>query len=111
MEPGSESVEEKTAEERGVRGGAEGGGGGFDFGRVWMAGAFALLAAAAVLLYLRRPEAAFFAAGLGASAWFLHVRTTLKRKHDLVKDGGRNWRPRREVLEREARAGREAEEE
>jgi hypothetical protein len=71
----------------------------FDFGRVWRVAACALLAAAAVLLFLRRFEAAFFVAGLGAAAWFLNVRTALIRKHDLVKVGGRDWRPRREVEE------------
>jgi hypothetical protein len=71
----------------------------FDFGRIWRFAAYALLAAAAVLLFLRRFEAAFLVAGLGAAAWFLHVRTTLIRKHDLVKVGGRDWRPRREVKE------------
>jgi hypothetical protein len=30
---------------------------------------------------------------------FLNVRTALIRKHDLVKVGGRDWRPRREVKE------------
>ncbi len=69
----------------------------FDLGRVCRAAAYALFAAAAVLLLLQRFEAAFLAAGLGAAAWFLNVRTTLIRKHDLVKVGGRNWRPRREV--------------
>ena len=53
-----------------------------------------LLIAAAVLLYVRRPSAAFVAAALGISAWFLNVRNGLKRKHDLVKRGGRNWEPR-----------------
>ena len=71
----------------------------FDFGRVWRVAAYALLAASAPLFYLRRLDAAFLVAGLGVSAWFLHVRNTLIRKHDLVKVGGRNWRPRREVEE------------
>ena len=69
----------------------------FDFGRAFRVAAWLLFAAALVLLYLGRPEAAFLVASLGAAAWFLGVRTTLIRKHDLVKVGGRNWRPRREV--------------
>jgi hypothetical protein len=73
----------------------------FDFGRVWMVAAYVLFAGAAVLLYMGRPQAAFLVAVLGASAWFLHVRATLIRKHDLVKVGRRDWRPRREV-ERES---------
>lgn len=76
---------------------AAGGPARFDFGRVWRFAAYALLAAAAGLIFLRRPDAAFLFAGLGAAAWYLNVRTTLIRKHDLVKVGGRNWRPRREV--------------
>ncbi len=71
----------------------------FDFGRVWRVAAYALLAAAVALIFLRRFEAAFLVAGLGAAAWFLNVRATLIRKHDLVKVGGRDWRPRREVKE------------
>jgi hypothetical protein len=70
---------------------------GSDFARVWRLLAYALLAATLVLLYLRHLEAAFVTAALGASAWFLNVRTAVKRKHDLVKDGARNWRPRAEV--------------
>ena len=66
----------------------------FDFERGWMAVAAVLLVAAAVLLYLARPNAAFVVAALGVSAWFLNVRNGLKRKHDLVKRGGRNWEPR-----------------
>ena len=73
----------------------------FDYCRLWRVAAVALLAAAAALIYLGYNGAAFFVAGLGASAWFLNVRATLIRKHDLVKVGGRNWRPRREV-ERES---------
>ena len=80
---------------------------GFDFARAWRLVAYALLAATLVLLYLRRNEAAFVTAALAASAWFLNVRTAVKRKHDLVRDGARNWRPRAEV---EARAAREDEE-
>ena len=70
---------------------------GSDFARVWRLLAYALLAATLVLIYLRRHEAAFVTAALGASAWFLNVRTAVRRKHDLVKDGARNWRPRAEV--------------
>jgi hypothetical protein len=53
-----------------------------------------LLVASAALLYLRRPSAAFVVAALGISAWFLNVRNGLRRRHDLVKRGGRNWEPR-----------------
>lgn len=87
---------ESSAE--GVRG-AAGGPARLDFGRVWRFAAYALLAAATGLLLLSRFDAAFLIAGLGAAAWFLNVRTTLIRKHDLVKVGGRNWRPRREAEE------------
>ena len=99
--------EERPAEDsRGASEGAgvagnEGGRAGFDYARGWRVAAYALLACAAALLLARRPEAAFFAAALGVSAWFLNVRTGLKRKHDLVKDGPRNWRPRREVRDPE----------
>jgi hypothetical protein len=75
---------------------------GFDFARVWRAVAYALIATALALLYLRRIDLAFFAGVLGLSAWFLNVRTAVKRKHDLVKDGPRNWRPRAEVENRHA---------
>jgi hypothetical protein len=75
---------------------------GFDFARAWR-----LLAATLVLLYLRRTESAFVTAALGASAWFLNVRAAVKRKHDLVKDGPRNWRPRAEVEARSAEEGEE----
>ena len=71
----------------------------FDSGRVWMVAACLLLFAAATLLYLGRPNAAFVVAALGVSAWFLDVRTNLKRKHDLVKRGARNWEPRGRVEE------------
>ena len=81
---------------------------GFDFARVWRVAAYALVAATLALLYLRHTEAAFVTAALGASAWFLNMRTGIKRKHDLVKDGARNWRPRAEV---EARRMEEEEEE
>ena len=74
----------------------------FDFVRVFRVAACLLFAATPVLLYLRRPEAAFLVAALGAAAWFLGVRTALIRKHDLVKVGGRNWRPRREVEKEDA---------
>ena len=66
----------------------------FDFERGWMAVAAVLLVASAALLYIRRPNAAFVVAALGVSAWFLNVRNGLKRRHDLVKRGGRNWEPR-----------------
>lgn len=75
---------------------------GSDFARVWRLLAYALLAATLVLLYLRHNEIAFVTAALGASAWFLNVRAGIKRKHDLVKDGARNWRPRAEVEARDA---------
>jgi hypothetical protein len=81
---------------------------GFDFARLWRLLAFALTAATLVLLYLRRTDLALLTFALGVSAWFLNVRTGIKRKHDLVKDGGRNWRPRAEV---EARYAEEDEEE
>ncbi len=81
---------------------------GFDFARLWRLLAYALVAATLALLYLRQTEAAFVTAALAASAWFLNVRTAIKRKHDLVKDGPRNWRPRAEV---EARRAEEEEEE
>jgi hypothetical protein len=82
----------------------------FDYARMWRILAYALVAAALVLLYLRRHDLAFFAGVLGVSAWFLHVRTAVKHKHDLVKDGPRNWRPRAEV-EKRREAEAEAEEE
>ena len=81
---------------------------GSDFARLWRLLAYALLAATLVLLYLRHLDVAFVTAALAASAWFLNVRTAVKRKHDLVKDGARNWRPRAEV---EARRAEEEEEE
>ena len=82
----------------------------FDFRRVWRVAAYALFAAAAVLLALRRFEAAFLVGALGAAAWFVNVRAGLIRKHDLVKVGGRNYRPRREVEQEEAEAAAEEEE-
>ncbi len=81
---------------------------GFDFARAWRLLAYALLAAMPVLLYLRHNDVALVTAALGVSAWFLNVRAGIKRKHDLVKDGARNWRPRAEV---EARDAEEEEEE
>ncbi|MDT5157133.1 MAG: hypothetical protein QOH51_1490 [Acidobacteriota bacterium] len=66
----------------------------FIFEQAWLVVACVLLIAATVLLYLGYPSAAFVAAALGVSAWFLNVRNGLKRKHDLVKRGGRNWEPR-----------------
>lgn len=81
----------------------------FDRARAWRLAAYALLAAALVLLGLRRLEAAFLCGALGAAAWFVNVRTNLIRKHDLVKVGGRNWRPRREVEKEEAEARAAAE--
>lgn len=66
----------------------------FVFGQAWMVAACVLLIAAALLLYFGRPSAAFVAAALGVSAWFLNMRDGLKRKHGLVKRGGRNWEPR-----------------
>lgn len=69
--------------------------------RVWLAVAVALLASAAVLLWLERSNAAFVAAVLGVCAWFFDVRMGLKRRHDLVKLSGRNWVPRSELEEME----------
>lgn len=80
---------------------------GFNFALMWRLLAYALLAATLALLYLRHTNMAFVAAALAAAAWFLNVRTAIKRKHDLVKDGPRNWRPRAEV---EARKRQEEEE-
>ena len=81
---------------------------GFDFAHLWRLLAYALVAATLALLYLRRNEMAFVTAALAASAWFLNVRTAIKRKHDLVKDGPRNWRPRAEVEARRAEEDEEA---
>jgi hypothetical protein len=75
---------------------------GFDIARAWLPLAYALGAATLVRLYLRHADAAFVTAALGASAWFLNVKAGIKRKHDLVKDGARNWRPRAEVEARDA---------
>lgn len=82
----------------------------FDFGRVCRVAAYALFAAAAVLLLLRRFEAAFAVGVLGGAAWFVNVRMSLIRKHDLVKVSGRNYRPRREVEKEEAAAEEEDDE-
>lgn len=75
---------------------------GFDFARLWRLLAYALLAATLALLYLRHTDLAFVTAALGVSAWFLNVKADIKRKHDLVRDGARNWRPRAEVEARQA---------
>ena len=83
---------------------------GFYFASAWRLLACALGAATLALLYLRHNEAAFVTAALGASAWFLNVRAGIKRKHDLVKDGPRNWRPRSEVEARRAEEDDEEEE-
>lgn len=88
-EPGGTALEEAGRDD-----GAKRAGGRFDFERGWMAVAAALLFAAAVLLYLKLSNAAFVVAALGLSAWFWNVRSGLKRKHDLVKRGHRNWEPR-----------------
>ena len=104
MEREARREDEGSAEEaaRGLADGSSGAGAsvdgtGFDVARAWRLAAYALLAGAAALLFLRRPEAAFFTAALGVAAWFLNVRVVLKHKHDLVRDGARNWRPRRDV--------------
>ena len=76
-------------------------GSGFDFTRALRFAAYALGAATLALLYLRHTDAALLTTALGVSAWFLNVRQGIKRKHDLVKDGGRNWRPRAEVEARD----------
>ncbi len=83
----------------------------FDFGRVWRGAAYVLFAAAFALILLRRFEAAFAVGALGAAAWFVNVRNNVIRKHDLVKAGGRNWRPRREVEREEAEAAAEEDDE
>lgn len=66
-------------------------------GRQWLVACVALLAAAGVLLWLALPNAAFVLGSLGVSAWFFDERMRLKRKHDLVRLGGRNWVPRSEM--------------
>jgi hypothetical protein len=96
-QPDEESDEESGDDGRDVRTRSEETSsalGRFDFERGWLVVACALLVASATLLYLGRPSAAFVTAALGVSAWFLNVRAGLKRKHDLVKRGGRNWEPR-----------------
>jgi predicted membrane protein len=100
-------LERRTDEQAGEEVGGAGAAGGrarFDFGRGWRVAAYVLFAAAAVLLLLRHFEAAFAVGALGAAAWFVNVRASLIRKHDLVKVGGRNYRPRREVEKEEAAA-------
>jgi hypothetical protein len=67
--------------------------------RLWLVVSIALLASAGVLLWLAYTNAAFVAAALGVCAWFLDVRMSLKRRHDLVKLSGRNWVPRAELEE------------
>jgi hypothetical protein len=102
MEAGAGHDDERPDEESGGTGrgatargvGVTNARGRFDFERGWMAVAVLLLVASAALLYLARPNAAFVVAALGVSAWFLNVRNSLKRQHDLVKRGGRNWEPR-----------------
>jgi hypothetical protein len=65
--------------------------------RFWLVVSVALLASAAVLLWLGYSSAAFVAAALGVCGWFFDVRMGLKRRHDLVKLSGRNWVPRDEL--------------
>ena len=111
-ETGDEVGEVGTGGEVGEAGretGGAGAGARFNLGRVYRPAAYALLAAAAALLLLRQLNAAFLVGALGLSAWFLDVRNRLIRKHDLVKVGGRNWRPRREVEAEERRAAEDAE--
>jgi hypothetical protein len=74
---------------------------GFVRERLWLVVSIALLAAAAVLLWLAYTNASFVLAALGVSAWFLDLRMSLKRKHDLVKLSGRNWVSRGEIEEEE----------
>jgi hypothetical protein len=64
------------------------------FRQPWLVVACILLAAAAVLLFLSRTNAAFVVAALGVSAWFWNVRGNLIRQHGLEKRGRRDWRPR-----------------
>jgi hypothetical protein len=71
--------------------------------RFWFLVSIALLAAATVLLRLAYTNASFVIAALGVSAWFLNLRMSLKRRHDLVKLSGRNWVPRGEIEEDEER--------
>jgi Flp pilus assembly protein TadB len=74
---------------------------GFMRERLWLVVSIALLATAAVLLWLAYTNASFVLAALGVSAWFLNLRMSLKRRHDLVKLSGRNWVPRGEIEEDE----------
>lgn len=69
--------------------------------RPWLLVSIALLVTAGVLLWLAYTSAAFVAAALGVCAWFLDMRMSLKRRHDLVKLSGRNWVPREELEELE----------
>jgi len=92
-------MSERRSEEREDGSGADEGHARKGFGRLFAVAAYALFAATAALILLGRFEAAFIVAALGASAWFLNVRSGLVRKHDLVKVGRRNWRPRNEVEE------------
>jgi hypothetical protein len=57
----------------------------------WLVVACLFLVASAILLLLSHPDAAFVCAALGVSAWFWNVRGQLKRKHNLKKQGRRNW--------------------
>lgn len=75
--------------------------------RLWLVLSVALLAAAAVLLWLGHSGAAFVAAALGVCAWFFDMRMGLKRRHDLVKLSGRNWVPRSKLEEMEEEEGEE----
>jgi hypothetical protein len=107
-------VQERRSDEReGVDDSGESGGPARKgFGRLFMVAACLLFAGTAALLFLGRFEAAFLVAALGASAWFLGVRSGLIKKHDLVRVGRRDWRPRREVeQESEGEFGEEFEEE
>lgn len=100
-------TEERAEAEESGGGSAAGGAARFDRVRAFRVAAYALFAATAALLLLRRFEAAFLVAALAASAWFLGVRGALIRKHDLVKVGRRDWRPRRELEEESAEEGEE----
>lgn len=63
----------------------------FVFRQAWLVVALLLLAAAGVVLSMSHTDAAFVCAVLGVCAWFLNVRSELKRKHRLKKAGRRNW--------------------
>ena len=67
--------------------------------RLWLVVSIALLAAAAVTLWLAHVNAAFVLAALGLCAWFFDLRMGLKRRHDLVRLSGRNWVPRSRLEE------------